>query len=215
MLEPLVQRLSPQEYLDLEARSDLKHEYIDGGVYAMAGSSDDHAAIVGNALIAIGPHLRRSGCRLYLQDVKAQITRRSRYYYPDLMVTCDDRDQNDRYVKRHYKMIIEVLSDSTERFDRGLKFEDYRRSASLEEYVLISQNRMNVEVYRRNAAGRWELQAYHEGDRVELVSIGLEFAIADLYEDVILPPEELDIEDQSELTSEEATSGHSGSQSGT
>ena len=91
-------------------------------------------------------------------------------------------------------MIIEVLSDSTEQFDRGSKFEDYRRSASLEEYVLISQDRMNVEVYRRNAADRWELQAYHQGDRVELVSIRLEFAIADLYEDVTLPPEELDIE---------------------
>ena len=194
MLEPLLQLLSPTEYLDFEARSDIKHEYIDGELYAMAGSSDDHAAIISNAVMAIGPHLRRSGCRLYPQDVKAQITRRNRYYYPDLMVTCDDRDRLDRYVKRHYKMIIEVLSDSTEQFDRGSKFEDYRRSASLEEYVLISQDRMNVEVYRRNAADRWELQAYHQGDRVELVSIGLEFAIADLYEDVTLPPEELDIE---------------------
>ena len=211
MLEPLVERLSPQEYLDLEARSDIKHEYIDGEIYAMAGSSDYHAAIVGNALIAIRPHLRGSGCRIYPQDVKAQITRRSRYYYPDLMVTCDDRDKLDRYVKRHYKMIVEVLSDSTERFDRGAKFEDYRRSPSLEEYVLISQNRMNVEVYRRNAAGRWELQAYHEGDRVELVSVGLEFAIADLYEDVTLPPEELDIEEQSGSINDEAMSGHSGS----
>ena len=96
MLEPLVQRLSPQEYLDLEARSDIKHEYIDGEVYAMAGSSDDHAAIVGNAVMTIGPHLRRSGCRLYPQDVKAQITGRSRYYYPDLMVTCDDRDPTNQ-----------------------------------------------------------------------------------------------------------------------
>ena len=203
MLEPLVERLSPQEYLDLEARSDIKHEYIDGEVYAMAGSSDDHAAIVINLSALLKSHLRGGRCRHFVQDLKAQITRRSRYYYPDLMVTCDDRDKLDRYVKRHYKMIIEVLSDSTERFDRGKKFEDYRRSPLLEEYVLISQNRMNVEVYRRNAAGRWELQAYHEGDRVELVSVGLEFAIADLYEDVTLPPEELDIEEPSEDRSED------------
>ncbi len=207
MLEPLVERLSPQEYLDLEARSDIKHEYIDGEVYAMAGSSDYHAAIVINLSALLKSHLRGGRCRHFVQDLKAQITRRSRYYYPDLMVTCDDRDQNDRYVKRHYKMIIEVLSDSTERFDRGEKFEDYRRSPLLEEYVLISQNRMNVEVYRRNAAGRWELQAYHEGDRVELVSVGLEFAIADLYEDVTLPPEELDIEEPSGDMNEEAMSG--------
>ena len=199
MLEPLVQpslqNLSPEEYLDLEARSDIKHEYIDGEVYAMAGSSDDHATIVINLSALLKSHLRGGQCRHFVQDLKAQITRRSRYYYPDLMVTCDDRDKLDRYVKRHYKMIIVVLSDSTERFDRGAKFEDYRRSPSLEEYVLISQNRMNVEVYRRNAAGRWELQAYHEGDRVELVSVGLEFAIADLYEDVTLQPEELDVEE--------------------
>lgn len=194
MLEPLLQLLSPEEYLDLEARSDIKHEYIDGEVYAMAGSSDDHAAIVINLSALLKPHLRGGRCRHFVQDLKAQITRRSRYYYPDLMVTCDDRDRLDRYVKRHYKMIIEVLSDSTEQFDRGSKFEDYRRSASLEEYVLISQDRMNVEIYRRNAADRWELQAYHRGDRVELVSIGLEFAIGDLYEDVTLPPEDLDID---------------------
>ena len=194
MLEPLLQLLSPEEYLDLEARSDIKHEYIDGEVYAMAGSSDDHAAIVINLSALLKPHLRGGRCRHFVQDLKAQITRRSRYYYPDLMVTCDDRDKLDRYVKRHYKMIIEVLSDSTEQFDRGSKFEDYRRSASLEEYVLISQDRMNVEIYRRNAADRWELQAYQQGDRVELVSIGLEFAIADLYEDVSLPLEDLDID---------------------
>jgi Uma2 family endonuclease len=104
-----------------------------------------------------------------------------------LMVTCDDRDREDRYVKRYYKLIIEVLSESTEGFDRGEKFEDYRRSESLEEYVLVSQNRMNVEIYRRNVAGRWELEAYRGGDRVELVSLGLGFAIEDLYEDVVLP----------------------------
>ncbi len=112
------------------------------------------------------------------------------------MVTCDDRDQRDRDVKRYYKLIIEVLSDSTEGFDRGEKFEDYRRSESLEEYVLISQNRMNVEVYRKNLALRWELQAYQTGDRVELVSIGVTFAIADLYEDVTLRPEEEEFPDE-------------------
>lgn len=192
MIANRVAKLSPEEYLDWEARSEIKHEYIDGEIYAMAGSSDDHAVIIGNLVMTLGPHLRGSGCRLYPQDLKAQIARRRRYYYPDLMVTCDDRDKLDRYVKRHYKLIVEVLSDSTEGFDRGQKFEDYRRSESLEEYVLISQDRMNVDVYRRNAAGRWELQAYQEGDRVELVSIGLEFAIADIYEDVTLPLKEPD-----------------------
>jgi Uma2 family endonuclease len=192
MVANRVLKLSPEEYLEWEEKSEIKHEYIDGEVYAMAGSSDNHAAIVRNVILTIGPQFRGSGCSRYPQDIKAQVKGRSRFYYPDLMVTCDDRDKLDRYVKRHYKVIIEVLSDSTEGFDRGDKFADYRRSESLEEYVLISQNRMNVEVYRKNIAGRWELQAYYRGDRVELASIGLEFAIEDLYEDVNLPPEEVD-----------------------
>jgi Uma2 family endonuclease len=187
MVASRVPYISPEEYLAGEALSQVKHEYIDGEIYAMAGSSDAHAAIVRNVIMTVGPHLRGGGCSLYPQDIKAQIFNRSRFYYPDLMVTCDDRDREDRYVKRYYKLIIEVLSESTEGFDRGEKFEDYRRSESLEEYVLVSQNRMNVEIYRRNVAGRWELEAYRGGDRVELVSLALGFAIEDLYEDVVLP----------------------------
>lgn len=195
MIANQIPHLSPAEYLEWEEKSEIKHEYMDGEIYAMAGSSDDHAAIVSNVIMTLGPHLRGSGCRLYPQDIKAKMNHRNRYYYPDLMVTCDDRDKLDRYVKRYYKLIIEVLSESTEAFDRGQKFEDYRRSPSLEEYVLISQHRMNVEVYRRNAADRWELQAYHAGDRVELISLNLTFAIEDLYEEILLQPEEPEIEE--------------------
>jgi Uma2 family endonuclease len=191
-----VPSLSPEEYLEWEKKSEFKHEYIDGEVFEMAGASDDHWTIVSSFSAILRGHLKGSDCR-QLGDVKAKIAHRSRFYYPDLMVTCDDRDKLDRYVKRHYKVIIEVLSDSTEGFDRGDKFADYRRSESLEEYVLVAQNRMSVEVYRRKAAGRWELQAYDRGDRVELVSIGLEFAIEDLYEDVTLPPEEIEDDQES------------------
>jgi Uma2 family endonuclease len=186
MVASRVPYISPEEYLAGEQLSEVKHEYIDGEVYAMAGASDDHWTIVANAAGILKPHLKGTGCR-QLGDVKAQVFRRSRFYYPDLMVTCDDRDREDRYVKRYYKLIVEVLSESTEGFDRGEKFEDYRRSDSLEEYVLVSQHRMNVEIYRRNAARRWELEAYGGGDRVELVSVGLGFAIEELYEDVVLP----------------------------
>jgi Uma2 family endonuclease len=197
MIANRVPYLSPEEYLEWEEKSEIKHEYIDGEIFAMAGASDDHWTIVSNASSILKAHLKGSGCR-QLGDVKAKIFHRRRFYYPDLMVTCDDRDQADRYVKRYYKLIIEVLSDSTEGFDRGDKFQDYRRSDSLEEYVLISQNQINVDAYRKNLAGRWELQAYQTGDRVELVSLGLDFPIADLYEDVTLPPQEIDEEDINE-----------------
>ncbi|MCY7406792.1 MAG: Uma2 family endonuclease [Alkalinema sp. CAN_BIN05] len=182
--------LSPEEYLEWEERSEVRHEFIDGEVFAMAGSSDDHAAIVSNACVVLIPFVRKCGCRLFPQDVKARPKGLSRYYYPDLMVTCDERDRADKYVKRHYKLIVEVLSDSTEAFDRGRKFEDYRRSESLEEYVLIAQDRISVDVFRLNAAGRWELEGYGEGDVVELVSVGARFAVEELYLDVELIADE-------------------------
>ena len=182
--------LSPEEYLAWEEKSEVRHEYIDGEVFAMAGSSDDHAAIVSNACVVLIPFARKCGCRLFPQDVKARPVGLSRFYYPDLMVTCDDRDKSNRYVKRHYKLIVEVLSDSTEAFDRGRKFADYRRSDSLEEYVLIAQDRMSVDVFRLNASGRWELEGYGAGRVVELMSVGARFAIEELYLDVELVPNE-------------------------
>jgi Uma2 family endonuclease len=176
--------LSPEEYLAWEEKVEVRHEYIDGEIFAMAGSSDDHATIVLNCSIVLAPFVRGAGCRIYPQDVKAKIQGQSRYYYPDLLVTCDGRDRDDKYVKRHYKLIVEVLSESTEAFDRGKKFEDYRRSASLEEYLLVAQDRVSVDVFRRNGLGKWEFEGYGPGEMVELVSLGGRFAIEDLYEDV-------------------------------
>ena len=153
--------LSPEEYLEWEERSEVRHEYIDGEVFAMAGSSDDHAAIVGNTFVVLSPFVRKCGCRLFPQDVKAQPKGLSRFYYPDLIMTCDERD-------------------------RGRKFADYRRSDSLEEYVLMAQDRMSVDVFRRNDSGRWELEGYGAGDVAELMSVGAKFAIETLYLDVEL-----------------------------
>ena len=181
--------LSPEEYLEWEEKSEVRHEYIDGEVFAMAGTSDYHSVIIFNLYAILRPCLKGAGC-LPLADVKARPVGLSRFYYPDFMVTCDERDKGDRYVKRHYKLIVEVLSDSTEAFDRGRKFADYRRSDSLEEYVLIAQDRMSVDVFRRNAAGRWELEGYGAGSVVELVSVGARFAVEELYLDVELVAEE-------------------------
>jgi Uma2 family endonuclease len=181
--------LSPEEYLEWEEKAEVRHEYIDGEVFAMSGSSDDHASIVLNCVLVLTPFVRGAGCRIYPQDVKAKIHDQSRYYYPDLLVTCDPRDREDKYVKRHYKLIVEVLSASTEAFDRGKKFEDYRRSMSLEEYVLVAQDRVAVDVFRRNGLGKWEFEGYGPGDVIELVSLGGKFAIEDLYEDVAIVAE--------------------------
>jgi Uma2 family endonuclease len=159
--------ISPQDYLDIERQSQIRHEYRRGLVYAMAGGTDNHDRIAFNFLKLIDDHFGDS------QD--------QFYYYPDAFVTCDSRDRQDRYLKRYPKLIAEVLSPSTAAFDQGEKFKDYQQLETLEEYVLITQEIQRVECRRRNAMGGWETTIYETGDRIILESIGLELALDDLY----------------------------------
>ncbi|RZM75192.1 Uma2 family endonuclease [Leptolyngbya iicbica] len=172
--------ISPDDYLDLERDNPIRHEYRRGLVYAMVGGTDNHARITINLLSLVNTHLSDSPCRLYNGDVKVNYQDEF-YYYPDAFVTCDDRDREDRYVKRYPKLIVEVLSSSTKVFDTGEKFDDYQQLESLEEYVLISQDSQRVECRRQTAAHTWETAIYEVGDQVTLTSIDLQFAIAELY----------------------------------
>lgn len=177
--------LTADEYLDLEERSDTKHEYIDGQAYAMAGASDAHVTIALNLATLLRSHVRGSGCRVYIADMKARIESPNRFYYPDVMVTCDPRDLETSTYKRFASLIVEVLSDSTEAGDRGDKFVDYQELETLREYVLINTKRQRVECFRRNEQGLWVLQSYtpqHTSFRLD--SIGFEATLAALYEDV-------------------------------
>lgn len=177
---------SPEDYLALERDNTVRHEYRRGLVYAMAGGSDDHSRLCINFITAINLHLRDGDCQFFSADVKVNYAD-AFFYYPDAFVTCDPRDREDRYVKRYPKLIAEVLSPSTENFDRGEKFEDYQQLESLEEYVLIAQNQMRVECRRRvqdASSLRWETVVYEAGDAVRLRSIGLEMPIEELYRGV-------------------------------
>lgn len=186
---PSARYISPEEYLEGERTSPIRHEYRDGKVYAMAGASDAHVTITLNLASLLRNYLRGSGCRSYVSDMKAQVEVRNRYYYPDVMVTRDERDRQFDYFKRYPCLIVEVLSETTEGFDRGDKFADYRYLESLQEYGVISQVRQWVEVFRRNDAGLWVLHPFEAGTEVELASVGFRCAISDLYEDVELRPE--------------------------
>lgn len=178
--------LTPEEYLAFEEKSQLRHEYINGEIYAMSGGTDDHNTIALNAAIALRSHLRGSDCQVYMVDVKVQLENRN-YYYPDGLVTCDSADRETSLYKRFPKLIIEVLSPSTEAFDRGDKFVDYQSFESLEEYVLISTKRRRVEVFRRLGKGLWTLQLYRENNEVvELKSVELKVLLSALYENVRL-----------------------------
>ncbi|MGK7946629.1 MAG: Uma2 family endonuclease [Microcystaceae cyanobacterium] len=176
--------ISPQDYLNLERQSKIRHEYRRGLVYAMAGGTDNHDRIALNLLTMINLHLGdNTNCRFHSGNVKVNYQDQY-YYYPDAFVTCDERDRQDRYLKRYPKLIAEVLSSSTSTFDKGEKFNDYQQIETLEEYLLISQESQRVECRRCTSVGNWETTIYEMGDQVILESIGLEFAIADLYRGV-------------------------------
>ncbi len=170
--------ISPEDYLEIERQSSIRHEYRRGLVYAITGGTDNHDRITFNLLKLIDNHLGDgSNCRFYSGNVKVNYKDQF-YYYPDAFVTRDERDRDDRYVKRYPKLIAEVLSPSTQAFDLGEKSDDYQL---LEEYVLISQDHPRVECRHRTSENTWEVIVYKADDLVWLKSIGLRFAIAELY----------------------------------
>ena len=177
--------LTPEEYLQLEAASDIKHEYIDGEIYAMAGATDTHVTIAGNIFASLLTHLRGSGCRVYISDMKVRIETKNRFFYPDVMVTCDTQDRANSTYKQFPRLIIEVLSDSTEAFDRGDKFADYQSLPSLQEYVLINTRKARIECFRRTDEGLWLLQFYDlEDSQFALTSVDFTGQISEVYEQV-------------------------------
>lgn len=178
--------ISPTDYLAFEENNPIKHEYRWGSIYAMAGASNNHVLISVNLSTLLRNHLRGKGCRTYVSDTKVHIESLNTYYYPDVVVSCDEKDRAFSNFIRYPCLIIEVLSDSTEAFDRGDKFADYRQLESLQEYVTVSQTRKRVESFRKNSEGYWVLYSYADGDTVSLGTLGFQCTIADIYEDVEL-----------------------------
>jgi Uma2 family endonuclease len=178
--------LTPLEYFDWEAQQLERHEYFDGAVYAMAGGTLAHGRIGLNIASVLQSALRNTGCTTFNSDCKLGITEDGPFTYPDVSVSCDDRDRTAQQFIQSPCLIIEVLSASTEAYDRGGKFKLYRRLDSLQEYVLVSSEAQSVEIFRRNASGSWEFMPYGEGDEITLTSIDLTVPIAAFYEDVVL-----------------------------
>jgi Uma2 family endonuclease len=176
---------TPEEYFAWEEGQLERHELIDGRVYAMTGGTRNHSDIAGNFLSIIKPHLRGSGCKTYNPDCRVNILDTSNYIYPDLSVTCDDRDRENALYITYPCLIVEVLSSSTEAYDRGKKFDKYRRNPNLVDYVLASSEEMAIDIYHKNDAGEWVILSYREGDRVELKSIDLSLPIEQFYEEIV------------------------------
>jgi len=172
--------ISVADYLEGEKIAEVRHEYVDGQVFAMVGTTKAHNTIPLNMAILLRNQLARKPCRVYMENVKVHIETESeeRFYYPDVHVECRPFTDHS-YYSECPKLIIEVLSGSTERDDRSDKFYAYRRLASLEEYVLVAQDTQRVEVYRRSDG--WNATVYGPEDSVRLESVGADLAVAAIY----------------------------------
>ena len=175
------------DYLEWEQRQPERHEYVRGEVFAMAGTTDRHNEISGNFYTLLRQHLRGTPCRVFMADVKVRVEAADCGFYPDLQVTCAESDRADRLVKRFPVLVVEVLSDSTASYDLGDKFAAYQQLDSLREYVLVDQERIRVQVYRRRD-GQWWVDSVGPGGRLSLESVGLEYPVEVLYEDLSEPP---------------------------
>ena len=174
--------ISVEEYLEGEHVSAIRHEYIGGAVFAMAGGSKDHNQIELNLSTGLDRHLGDAGsCRVFINDLKVRllVSGEDIFYYPDVVVACDPRD-TDPYSLRFPKLIIEVLSPSTERTDRREKLFAYRTIPTLEEYVIVAQDRIEVTLFRR--ADGWQPACFQRLDQtLRLASVDLELPVSAIY----------------------------------
>jgi len=180
------QQLSEEDYLRLEAASPIKSEFVAGNIYAMTGASLRHNVIALNIATLLRTHLRGSPCRAFMSDAKLRVAKFNSYYYPDVVVTCDPRHQTvssgDTLIDTP-RLIVEVLSASTEATDRREKLQAYRSLPSLLEYVLVSQEEALIEIHRRQGDIGWQIITLSPGDPVELSSVELVTDFAALYDE--------------------------------
>lgn len=177
------QQLSLDEYLAWENQQPEKNEYYRGEVFAMVGARRAHGCVVANLSRHLGNHLAGTPCRVFIEGMKLQIADDA-IFYPDLLVTCDKADLATEMIFRAPKLVIEVLSPSTQAYDRGLKFAVYRRLPSLLEYILVDPDARRVEGFRRNEQGQWVLYDMSEGPALEAASIGCTVPLDQVFDGV-------------------------------
>jgi Uma2 family endonuclease len=183
-------RYSFAEYLGLEASSNVKHEYLDGQIYGIAGGTPEHAALTAAVSGLLFAQLRGGRCRAHNADLRVRVLETGLATYPDVTIVCGPRtlDPEDPNAVTNPTLIVEVPSRSTEEYDRGDKFEHYKRIASLQQYVLVAFREREIEVWSRDASG-WEKTVARAGEVAALASIGAELNVTEVY-DAADPPRE-------------------------
>jgi Uma2 family endonuclease len=181
--------ISPEEYLRLERQAEYKSEYLNGDIFAMSGASRKHNLVTGNILGELNQQLRGKPCEVYPSDMRLKVTATGLYTYPDVVVVCGEPKFEDEYVDTllNPTLLVEVLSQSTERYDRIAKSSYYRTLDSLAEHLLVAQDEVRLEQYVKQANGQWLLFECTSLDNVvELPSIGCSLALRDVYDKVSL-----------------------------
>jgi len=187
MQPQVVPYITEEEYLEFERNSEIKHEYYDGEIFATSGASEAHNLIVANLIAILGLHLKKKPCRVYPSYMRLKIEKTKVYAYPDVMIVCghDKFADNKEDMLLNPDVIIEVLSDSTESYDRGKKFGHYRKIVSLKEYVLISQNVPKIEKFVRTENYLWIFSATDERiTDMSLESVGCTLNLDEVYDKV-------------------------------
>ncbi len=183
--------LTPEEYLAIERNAEFKSEYYAGEMFAMAGASRQHNIIVSNIIRVLGNQLLERDCNVYPSDMRIRIIKTGKYTYPDVAVACGEEKFEDEYKDTLLNplIIIEVLSESTEAYDRGKKFENYQHIDSLREYILVSQEPFRIEKYVRQNDKTWTYSEYHEAEEaIQLDTIGCELFLKEVYAKVLSKP---------------------------
>lgn len=186
MAHPASRHISYAEYLAAEAASEVKHEYLRGEVFAMAGGTADHARLSSQLITALTIAMHDRPCAVFTSDLRIRIDATDLSTYPDVSVVCGGLQHSavDPIAATNPILIVEVLSDSTEAYDRGEKFAHYRRLSSLREYLLVSQREPRIESYFRNAAGEWVLHEARAGERLSIRALeGVSLEIDAIYRD--------------------------------
>lgn len=187
------QTWSAEAYLEFERANEEKHEYLDGNIYLMTGASANHNLIVTNTVASLHTQLRKRPCIVYPSDLRVRVSRTGLYTYPDISVVCGTPQYADKETDTllNPTLIVEVLSPATERYDRGKKFQHYRKLDSLQEYVLIAQDIYHIERYLRQEGDEWLLTDVSGVDAsIEFTSIQCALTLADVYEKVTFESEQ-------------------------
>jgi Uma2 family endonuclease len=189
MSTPPKSYITPEEYLEIDRKAEFKSEYFAGEMFAMAGAREQHNLIVGNAFAGLHQQMRKRPCRAYTNDMRVQISATGLYVFPDVIGVCGEPRFLDerRETLLNPNLIVEVLSESSEAYDRGKKFEHYRTLESFTEYLMLSSDHVSAELFTRQPDGRWILStASGIQESIDLPSVGCRLTLADVYEKVDL-----------------------------